>query len=152
MLCVKYNRVTETSMELNMAKRKKTVQTNSEAVKAEAPGRQPQLTHTTFLVCIAIIALGLVVQEVIAVWVYSSLPATIHGSWIGLTDPYQMVPSWVVFVFFPIAEIIVLTIAVFSPKDPECRRVMESGKAWPLILLALLFIVLQYSAFWIRRG
>ena len=125
-----------------MAKQK----TNTQ-VKPESTARQPKLTHTAYKVCLWIIVLGFLAQLVMAIMVYPSLPGRIPASWAGSAVPYNTVPSWLVFLVFPAAQLVLLMITIFSPKDDQGKRVMESGEAATLIVLAILFIALQASAF-----
>jgi hypothetical protein len=52
-----------------------------------------------------------------------------------------------VWVVFPVSQLILLAVALFSPKDADGKTVMTSGKAWTIALLAVLFALLQASAF-----
>lgn len=130
-----------------MSKQKKPIGKEQSAVETKAASPEPQPTRRGYIIPMAVVGIGLVIQMVVAVMVYGGLPPQIHGSWLGLPDPYQMLPSWVVFVAFPCADLILLVLGYLSAKDSEGKRVMESGKAATLVLLALLFTVLQVSAF-----
>ena len=132
-----------------MAKRKKRGKTIEDVEKNQP--KEPVLTRTAYLITFWTIAVGLVAQLVMAIVVYPMLPAAIPSGWLGSTMPYNMIPSWLVFVAFPSAQVIILLLAVFTPRDAEGKRVMESGKAWSLVVLALLFTALQASAFHIPK-
>lgn len=129
-----------------MAKRKQIVQTKNET-RVSQEANEPEPTRAAFNISLWVIVAGFIAQVVMAIKAYPLLPKQIPSSWVGSTVPYMSVPSWVVFVVFPGAQIILLLLAIFSPKDDIGRRVMESGKAWALVLLALLFTALQLSAF-----
>ena len=130
-----------------MAKRKRELQ---ERTASKAP-QEPKRTHAAYLVALWAIAAGLVAQIVMAIMAYPILPGRIPSNWIGDAIPLGTIPSWVIFVAFPGAEIILAIIAFFSPNDEEGRKVMESGQAVSLILLAVLFTALQASAFHIPQ-
>jgi len=132
-------------MGYSMAKRKRTARRLPDIEKPQR--KQVKLTRAAFRMSLWIIILGLAAQVLMAIVVYPSLPDRIPASWVGSSVPYNTVPSWVIFFLFPTAEIVLLLLAIFSPKDAQGRRVMESGKAVSLILLALLFTALQGSAF-----
>ncbi|HUV04106.1 MAG TPA: hypothetical protein VMX94_03260 [Armatimonadota bacterium] len=133
-----------------MAKRKKSARRLPDIEKPH-PTREPRPTRAAFRISLWVIILGLVAQIIMAIVVYPLLPERIPSGWAGSAVPYNTVPSWLVFLLFPGAEIAVLVLAMFSPKDAHGRRLMESGKAVSLILLALLFTALQASAFHILR-
>ena len=129
-----------------MAKRKKSKQTVEEASKPKKV-HEPKLTRAGYQITFWIVVVGFVAQVVMAIMVYPHLPAQIPAHWAGFLFEGQTVPSWIVFVLFPVGEIVVFLVAVFSPRDDQGKLVMESGKAWTLIALALFFALLQYSAF-----
>lgn len=133
-----------------MAKRKRTTRRLPDIEKPQP--KQAKTTRAAFQISLWIIILGLVAQVVMAIVVYPSLPERIPAGWVGSPAPHNAVASWVVFLLFPAAEIALLLLAIFSPKDAQGRRVMESGKAASLILLALLFTALQASAFHIPKA
>lgn len=130
-----------------MAKR-----TNPQPAQQEKPqSPEIKLTRTAFLVSMWVVLLGLAAQYVIAVIAYPTLGATIPSSWVGWIPVGGTVPSWTIFVAFPIAQVAVLLIGFFSPKDGSGKRVMESGRAVSLILLSILFTALQASIFRLSR-
>ena len=133
-----------------MAKRKRKTQTAEEVVEKQAK-KEPKLTRAAFQITLWVILLGLAAQVIMAIAVYPSLPDTISGGWVGLSEPQKAVPSWLVFLVFPGAQLVLLILAIFSPKDEQGRLVMESGKAWTLVLVSLLFTVLQASAFYMSK-
>lgn len=102
-------------------------------------------THKAFLISMWITILGLVAQYVIAFIAYPSLGPTIPSRWVGWVPVGDTLPSSLVFVAYPAAQIVVFLIGYFSPKDSEGKRVMESGRTVSLILLTLLFTALQAS-------
>jgi len=83
--------------------------------------------------------------------VYPQLPPQIPSGWTGSSQPYNLVPSWVVFVMFPGFELLILVITLFAPKNEEGKRAIQTGNAVTLIILALIFTALQSSAFFINR-
>ena len=109
------------------------------------------MTRVAFQICLLVVILGLLAQLVMAAVAFPALPQHIPASWIGSTTPYKLLPAWIVFLAFPGAQIVLLLLAIFSPRDVQGRRAMETGKAVSLILLAVLFTVLQSSVFHIRR-
>lgn len=129
-----------------MAKRKKKydvpVTTTKPVIEA-----LPVPTRRSFLVCVGSIVAGMVIQIVMAAFAFGHIPAEIPSGWIGWAPLGGSLPSWTVFVAFPGAQLIVLIVAVCSPKNEDGRRVMDSGRAIGLMLLAVLFTVLQSSAF-----
>ena len=129
-----------------MAKRKRKGQTVEEASKAKKV-HEPKLTRAGYQITFWVVVLGFVAQIVMAIIVYPHLPAKIPASWAGYLFEGQTVPSWIVFALFPAGEIILLLVTIFSPRDDQGKLVMESGKAWTLIALALFFTLVQYSAF-----
>jgi uncharacterized membrane protein len=129
-----------------MVKRKKSKQTVEEASKPKKV-HKPKLTRIGYQLTFWIVILGLVAQIIMAIIVYPRLPAQIPESWAGFLFEGQTIPSWIVFVLFPVGEIVLFLVTIFSPRDAQGKLVMESGKAWTLILLALFFTLLQYSAF-----
>ncbi|HET6453129.1 MAG TPA: hypothetical protein VFI02_01875 [Armatimonadota bacterium] len=129
-----------------MAKRRKSKQTVEEASKPKKV-HEPKLTRAGYQITFWVVVLGFVAQVVMAIMVYPHLPAQIPARWAGFLFEGQTIPSWIVFVLFPVGEIVLLLVTIFSPRDDQGKLVMESGKAWTLILLALFFTLLQYSAF-----
>ena len=128
-----------------MSKRKRRGNT-IEDVESKRP-KEPVFTHAAYRITFWTVVVGLIAQVVMAIIVYPSLPEFVPSGWLGSSVPYNMIPSWLVFVAFPSAQVVILLLTVFTPKDAQERRVMESGKAWSLVLLALLFTALQASAF-----
>lgn len=134
-----------------MGKRKKyyvnkkldAVNRNSEEKKKKLP----VYTHSAYVYAIGTIASGLLIQFILAVIVFGRLPSMIPTTWIGIGNPTQTMPSWIVFVAFPVSQIILFIVARYSPKDNEGKSVMEWGKSISLILLTVLFTALQGSAF-----
>ena len=129
-----------------MAKRKRRGQTVEDASKAKKV-HEPKLTRAGFVITLWAVIVGFVAQVIMAITVYPHLPAQIPASWAGFLFQGQTVPSWIVFVLFPVGQMILFLISVFSPRDNQGKLVMESGKAWTLIALAVFFTALQYSAF-----
>ncbi len=131
-----------------MAKRRRRTRTIEEAAKRKtAP--EPKLTHAGFQISLWAIVLALVVQVVMAIIVYPTLPDRIPATWAGSLIKGETVPSWLVFFLFPGGQVILFLIAVFSPRDNERKLVMEFGKAATLVVLSILFTTLQASAFYI---
>ncbi|HAH86946.1 MAG TPA: hypothetical protein DCL60_06195 [Armatimonadetes bacterium] len=58
-----------------------------------------------------------------------------------------MVSSAFVFLYFPLGQVVLFLIGLFSPITRGGQRVMYLGKAESIIALSLLFTVLQASAF-----
>ena len=133
-----------------MAKRKRTARRLPDLEERPQP-KGPKPTRAAYQICLWTIIVGLAAQVLMAIIVYPSLPERIPSSWVGSSTPYNTIPSWVVFLLFPGGQIVLLLLAIFSPKDAQRRRVMESGKAVSLILLALLFTALQASAFHVPK-
>ena len=131
-----------------MAKHRRTAQPQSQS-RTEKTTEGPKLSWMAFQVATWITAAGLVAQLIMAAKVYSSLPSRIPASWAGSTIPYNTVPSWYVFIVFPGAQLALLALAMFSPRDADGRRAVEISSAVSRILLALLFTSLQLSAFFI---
>ena len=129
-----------------MAKRKRTGQTVEQASKARKV-HEIKLTRPAYQWTFWIVIVGLVAQIVVAIIVYPRLSAQIPASWAGFLFGAQTMPSWLVFVLFPAGQITLLLITIFNPRDNQGKLVMESGKAWTLILLSVFFTALQYSAF-----
>lgn len=134
-----------------MAKRKKNTKT-VEQVVAQKTAPEPTLTRVGYQIAFWLIVVGLVAQLAMAIKVYPSLPASIPSWWIGQLVQRQMIPSWTVFAVFPIGQLVLLAIAWFSPKDESGKPIMESGKAWTLSILSVLFTVLQSSAFHLPKA
>ncbi len=133
-----------------MAKRKQTVKTVEEVVdRKSAP--EPKLTRAGYNLSLGLAALGLIAEFVIAFIAYPKLPAMIPSWWVGQLVQSDAVPKWVVFAVFPFAQLVLIVITLLSPKDEKGGKVMESGKAWTVILLAALFIALQASIFHITK-
>jgi uncharacterized membrane protein len=133
-----------------MAKHKKIAQSKYEVERNVAP-KEPKLTRAAFMISFWAIALSLLAQLIIAVIAYPSLPARIPSSWIGSASPYGTIPSWFVFLIFPGSQIVLMLLALITPKDSSGRRIMESGKAVALMLLAALFTALQSSIFHVGK-
>lgn len=129
-----------------MAKRKKNPQMKYAIDKPQA-SKEPKLTHTAYQITFWLTIVGFVAQVIMAVLVYPHLPAMIPAGWAGWSAPSELAPSWIVFLLFPGAQIVLFLLTIFSPKNDEGKLIMEHGKAWSLVLLALLFTALQYSAF-----
>ena len=107
----------------------------------------PVYTHSAYISSVASIIAGLAIQFVLAILVIGHLPSKIPTSWIGIGAPTQTMPSWIVFIAFPVSQLILLVVAHYSPKNDNGKKVMEWGKAISLILLTVLFTALQGSAF-----
>lgn len=129
-----------------MAKRKRTSRTVEEASKAKKV-HEPKLTRLGYQLTLWSVIVGFVAQVVMAIIVYPHLPADIPARWAGFLFQGQTVPSWIVFVLFPAGQIVLLLVTIFNPRDNQGKLVMETGKAWTLILLSAFFTALQYSAF-----
>lgn len=126
-----------------MAEKKE--KTGTEIEKKAA--RKPKLTRLGFQVSIIVISLCFIAQYIIALAVYAKLPALIPAWWLGFTQPEQLVQSYLIFIIFPAAELVLLAIGILSPINEKSERVMENSKATTLTVLALLFAVLQGSFF-----
>lgn len=113
----------------------------------EVKKKVPVYTRQAYICAFGVIVVGVAAQLVMAIFVFGRLPAMIPTYWIGLGNPTQTMPSWIVFIAFPVSQMILLLVAHYSPKDGEGRRVMEWGKAISLISLTILFTALQGSAF-----
>ena len=133
-----------------MAKQKKTVEQVLAQQQKSAP--EPKLTRAGFQIAFWIGIVGLAAQIVMAFMVFPSLPKMIPSWWVGQLVQSPTVPSWSVFALFPTGQIVVLAVAFFSPRDKDGKIVLESGKAWTLTVLAILFTVLQASAFHLPKG
>lgn len=118
-----------------------------EDIAVRKPKPEPKLTRAGFHAAVWVIILGFIAQMVMAFMVYPSLPSRIPSSWIGHLVPQATVPSWTVFLVFPLGQIGLLLVGIFTPRDNDGRRIMETGKAWTLTILAILFTILQSSAF-----
>lgn len=129
-----------------MANRRKIA---NELPDIEQPTRSktPKVTHAAYLVSFWGVITGLVAQLIMAVLAYRILPSTIPSGWAGSAAPYNPIPSYVVFLLFPGAQIVLLLLTVFSPRDAQGRPIMEHGKSTSIVLLTLLFTALQASAF-----
>jgi uncharacterized membrane protein len=134
-----------------MAKRKKTAKQSIQPENTRKK-KEPKFTHLGFQISVGAIIVGFLVQVAMAVIVYPQLPSRISAAWAGSSVPYNTIPSWLVFILFPGAQIVMLALSWFSPKDDKGRRLMENGNAVFLVLLSLLFTSLQYSAFRIGHG
>jgi len=113
--------------------------------------KSPKVTPTAYLVSFWSVIAGLVAQLIMAVFAYRILPATIPSGWAGSAAPYNPIPSYVVFLLFPGAQIVLLLLTIFSPKDAQGRPIMEHGKSTSIVLLSILFTALQASAFHIPK-
>lgn len=133
-----------------MAKRRKS---EKELPDVEQPSRSkgPKVTHVAYLVSLWSVIAGLVAQLIMGVFAYRILPATIPSGWAGSAAPYNPIPSYVVFLLFPGAQVVLLLLTVFSPKDAQGRPIMEHGKSTSIVLLTVLFTALQASAFHIPK-
>ena len=129
-----------------MTRRKRSPRTVEDIVLRK-PKPEPKLTRAGFHIAVWAIILGFIAQMVMAFMVYPSLPARIPSSWVGHLVPRATVPSWTVFLVFPLGQIILLLVGIFSPKDEGGRRIMETSKAYTLTILAILLTILQSSAF-----
>lgn len=126
-----------------MAK-KKTTQSISEKHETSV---QPALSRGAFTASVAVVFISLAIQIIIAAIVYPSLPGQIPSGWLGSSQPYNMVSSLFVFLYFPLGQIALSVVAFFSPVARDGRKAMYIGKAESIIALSLLFTVLQASAF-----
>ena len=135
-----------------MAKRKTNAKTVEQVLAQKKSAPEPKLTRAGFQIAFWAVIVGLVAQLVMAFVVYPTLPKMIPSWWIGQLVQQPMIPSWTVFAVFPIGQIALLLIALFSPRDSDGKSVMESGKAWTLTVLAVLFTVLQASGFHLPKG
>jgi hypothetical protein len=113
--------------------------------------KEPKVTHTAYITTLWIVILGLVAQLIIAMFAYPILPSTIPSGWAGSAAPHNPIPSYVIFLLFPGAQIVLILLTIFSPKDNQGRRIMEHGKSISIVLLTLLFTALQASAFHIPK-
>jgi hypothetical protein len=138
--------------ECEMAKRKTNAKTVEQVMAQQKPAQEPKLTHAGFQIAFWAAAVGLVAQLAIAFMVYPTLPKMIPSWWVGQLVQQPMIPSWTVFAVFPVGQIVLLLIALFSPRNQDGKRIMESGKVWTLTTLAVLFTVLQASAFHLPKG
>jgi len=129
-----------------MAKRKKSTEPKPELAKSKP--KEPALSHGAFQLTMWVIILGLVAQLAMALIAYPSLPERIASSWAGRIIPGRTHPAWIVFVFFPGAQVFLLVLALFPRvTNAAGRRVMEIGKAAGLIALALLLTALHSGVF-----
>jgi uncharacterized membrane protein len=126
-----------------MAK-KRTTQPASEKHETSA---QPVLSRGAYTASMAVVFISLAIQIIIAAIVYPSLSGQIPSGWLGSSQPYNMVSSIYVFLYFPIGQLALLLVAFFSPVAGDGRKAMYMGKAESIITLSLLFTVLQASAF-----
>ena len=122
-----------------MAKKKR-AQTKTETVSAKHAPKEPVSTHIGYQIALGAIILGLIAQFVMAFIVYPQLPAQIHSGWTGSVQPYNLVSKWVVFAMFPGFELVLLVISLFSPKNAEGKRTMQTGNAVTVVLLSLIHI------------
>lgn len=129
-----------------MTKRRKSRRTVEEAV-GRKPKPEPKLTRAGFHISLWVIILGFIAQMVMAFMVYPSLPARIPSYWVGQLVQRATVPAWTVFLVFPLGQIILLVVGIFSPRDKDGKRIMETSKAYTLTFLAVLLTILQSSAF-----
>ncbi len=135
-----------------MAKRKRNTTTAEQVLEKQKPAPEPKLTHTGFQIAFWTGIVGLIAQFMMAFMIYPSLPKAIPSWWVGQLVQSPTVPSWTVFALFPIGQIVVLLVAYFSPRDKDGKLVMESGKAWTLTVLSVLFTILQASAFHLPKA
>ena len=133
-----------------MAKKKRT-QTKPETTSARPAPTEPVSTHMGYQIAMWVIVLGLIAQIVMAFIIYPQLPAQIPSGWTGSVQPYNLVPKWVVFVMFPGFELVLLIVSLFSPKNAEGKRTMQTGNAVTVAILAMVITALQASAFSINR-
>jgi len=134
-----------------MAKKEKKQERNRASTTPAVEGQCPVPTRLSYLVCIGVVLASLVLQWIMAAIGYKSLPAEIPSGWIGWAQPGGMLPSWMVFVAFPGAQIIILIISWLSTSIKDGERVMYSGRATSMILLSILFTTLQGSLFNIQQ-
>ncbi|MBP6963217.1 MAG: DUF1648 domain-containing protein [Armatimonadetes bacterium] len=116
-----------------------------------AVATEPVATRVGYRIAVWVIVLGLLAQFIMAFIVYPRLPQEIPSGWTGSAQPYNTVPKSVVFAMFPGFQMVILLVALFSPKDSEDQRVMQTGNVVTLVILALIFTALQASAFFINR-
>jgi uncharacterized membrane protein len=121
--------------------------TTQSAPKKRETLAQPVLSRGAFTTTIAVVLILLAVQIIIAAIVYPSLPGQIPSGWLESSQPYNMVSSAFVFLYFPLGQVVLFLIGLFSPITRDGQRVMYLGKAESIIALSLLFTVLQASAF-----
>lgn len=133
-----------------MANRRK-IEKQPRDIEQPSRSKNPKITHAAYLVSFWSVITGLVAQLIMAIFAYRILPSTIPSGWAGSSAPYNPIPSYIVFLLFPGAQIVLLLLAVFSPKDSRGRRMMEHGKSATLVVLSLLFTALQASAFHIPK-
>lgn len=134
-----------------MAKRKRTAK-EAKDIESRPKPKEPQATPLAFQIALWTIGIGLIVQLIIAVLVYPTLPSLIPSGFYGSAMPHNWSPSWLIFIMFPGAHVVMLVITAFSPKNDDGKRVMTTGNAGTLVLLALLFTALQASAFHLPRN
>lgn len=134
-----------------MAKQKKNLRQQQETKKQPEAAPEPKLSRLAFQICLYFAVFCLVAQIAIAFIVYPGLPKSIPSGWVGWAQPGSTIPSWIVFLAFTSAELVVLVLTIFSPKDEQGKRVMEWGKMESLTIVAALFLLLQASAFRIPR-
>lgn len=133
-----------------MAKKKRT-QTKVETTSAKPAPKEPVSTHIGYQIAVWVIVLGLIAQLVMAFIIYPKLPAQIPSGWTGSVQPYNLVSKWVVFAMFPGFQLVLLIISLFSPKNAEGKRTMQTGNSVTVIILALVITALQASGFFINR-
>ena len=129
-----------------MAKRKKLTQTIEKDME-KSQTKLPVFTHRAFQTAFWFVIAGFAVQIVLGILVYPTLPDRISTGFLGSPAPYNTIPKLPALALFPAAEIILFLITIFTPKDEQGKRIMETGMAWSMVLLALLFTALQASAF-----
>lgn len=128
---------------------KNAVQRKPDKAARQSP-REPVSTHAGYRIAFWAIVLGLIAQLVMAFIVYPRLPAEIPTGWTGSVQPYNTIGKWVVFALFPAFTLAVLAVTLFSPKNEEGKRTMQTGNAVTVVLLVLVLTALQASAFFIR--
>lgn len=130
-----------------MTRRRKTGRPVEEYGRDRATAHEPRLTHVGFLISLTAIALGFVAEIAIAYMIFPKLPARIPSYWVGNLVSGETVPSWVVWLVFPVSQLILLGVALLSPKDTNGKTVMTTGKACTVSILAAIFAMLEASAF-----
>lgn len=133
-----------------MANRRK-IEKQARDIEQPSRSKTPKITHAAYLVSFWIVITGLVAQLIMAIFAYRILPSTIPSGWAGSSAPYNPIPSYIVFLLFPGAQIVLLLLTIFTQRDSQGRRVMEHGKSASIVILSLLFTALQASAFHIPK-